>query len=104
MPDCMFQMTSSRCSGPNCRSIAGIDNELCMSQGLLIGYVLLNWVETVIFPTQVANFVECYMPAYKAYLPGLYAKGPTTAKAGRLLMLEIDEHRGLVPEQPPCPL
>ena len=54
--------------------------------------------------TQVANFVECYMPAYKAYLPELYAKGPTTAKAGRLLMLEIDEHRGLVPEQPPCPL
>ena len=56
------------------------------------------------FATQVANFVECYMPAYKAYLPGLYAEGPTTAKAGRLLMLEIDEHRGLVPEQPPCPL
>ena len=53
---------------------------------------------------QVAAFVECYMPAYKAYLPGMYLKGPTTAKADRLLMLEIDEHRGLVPEQPACPL
>ena len=53
---------------------------------------------------QVAAFVDCYMPAYKAYLPGMYLKGPTTAKAGRLLMLEIDAHRGLVPEQPACPL
>ena len=53
---------------------------------------------------QVAAFVDCYMPAYKAYLPGMYSKGPTTAKSGRLLMLEIDENRGLVPNQPACPL
>ena len=48
--------------------------------------------------------MDCYMPAYKAYLPGLYTRGPTTARAGRLLMLEIDENRGLVPQQPACPL
>lgn len=54
--------------------------------------------------SQVAKFVDCYMPAYKAYLPGMYSQGPTTAEAGRVLMLEIDEHRGLVSEQPPCPL
>lgn len=53
---------------------------------------------------QVADFVDRYMPAYKAYLPGMYAEGPTTGKAGHLLMLEIDENRGLTAQQPACPL
>ncbi len=44
------------------------------------------------------------MPAYKAYLPSMYAQGPTTAAADRLLMLEIDEKRGLTAQQPECPL
>ncbi|KAK9915446.1 hypothetical protein WJX75_009273 [Coccomyxa subellipsoidea] len=53
---------------------------------------------------QVADFVDRYMPAYKAYLPGMYAEGPTTGKAGHLLMLEIDQNRGLTAQQPACPL
>ncbi|EIE22379.1 P-loop containing nucleoside triphosphate hydrolase protein [Coccomyxa subellipsoidea C-169] len=53
---------------------------------------------------QVADFVDRYMPAYKAYLPSMYAEGPTTAKTGHLLMLEIDQNRGLTAEQPACPL
>lgn len=40
------------------------------------------------------------MPAYKAYLPGLRAKGPTTAEPGKLLVVAVDEGRGLAPVQP----
>ncbi|BDA43365.1 D-glycerate 3-kinase, chloroplastic [Coccomyxa sp. Obi] len=53
---------------------------------------------------QVADFVDRYMPAYKAYLPRMYSEGPTTAKAGHLLMLEIDQQRGLTTQQPECPM
>jgi D-glycerate 3-kinase len=51
-------------------------------------------------PLQVADFVDRYMPAYKAYLPGLRAKGPTTAAPGKLLVVAVDEGRGLAPVQP----
>lgn len=54
---------------------------------------------------QIADFVSRYMPAYKAYLPGLYAAGPTTAKAGHTLIIEVDQSRSPVPQQPkPLPL
>jgi len=49
---------------------------------------------------QIADFVARFMPAYKAYLPGLYAKGPTTARAGKTLIIEVDEKRSPVVHQP----
>jgi D-glycerate 3-kinase len=49
---------------------------------------------------QIADFVSRYMPAYQAYLPGLYARGPTTARAGRTLILEVDHARAPVAAQP----
>ena len=49
---------------------------------------------------QVKDFVDRYMPAYKAYLPQLYEKGPTRSESGRTLVIEIDEGRGLVGLQP----
>ena len=49
---------------------------------------------------QVADFVDRYMPAYHAYLAGMYAAGPTTARAGRVLVVEIDERRSLTTTQP----
>eukprot|EP00245_Coleochaete_scutata_P008308 TRINITY_DN2502_c1_g1_i2.p1 TRINITY_DN2502_c1_g1~~TRINITY_DN2502_c1_g1_i2.p1 ORF type:complete len:454 (+),score=79.77 TRINITY_DN2502_c1_g1_i2:196-1557(+) len=45
---------------------------------------------------QVADFVSRYIPAYKAYLPGLYSKGPTTGRPGHVLQLEIDQKRNPV--------
>ena len=45
---------------------------------------------------QVKDFVNRYMPAYKAYLPHMYKEGPTTGKDDNVLMFEIDESRGLV--------
>lgn len=45
---------------------------------------------------EVHAFVARYMPAYKAYLPQLYAKGPTTAQPGRTLFIQVDEKRCLV--------
>jgi hypothetical protein len=48
---------------------------------------------------QVADFVDRYMPAYKAYLPGLYAQGPTTAKPGQLLVVEVDRNRAIVEDE-----
>ena len=54
---------------------------------------------------QVQDFVNRYMPAYQAYLPGMYAKGPSTAESHKedgnpglphnVLIFEIDESRGL---------
>jgi len=49
---------------------------------------------------QIADFVSRYIPAYAAYLPALYAQGPTTAAAGRTLILEVDQARAPVGEQP----
>lgn len=48
----------------------------------------------------VQAFVNCYMPAYKAYLPELYTKGPTTATPGKCLIIEVDEQRSPIQEQP----
>ena len=45
---------------------------------------------------QVADFVSRFMPAYKAYLPGLYgAGGPTGRRDTPRLFLEIDSSRTL---------
>ena len=42
-----------------------------------------------------------YMPAYKAYLPGLYRNGPKAkAQGGPLLVVEVDKIRGLARQQP----
>lgn len=49
---------------------------------------------------QIADFVSRYIPAYTAYLPGLYSQGPTTAAAGRTLILEVDQMRAPVAHQP----
>ena len=51
-------------------------------------------------PLQVKDFVDRYMPAYKAYLPGMYSQGPTTARPGHILKIKIDKDRGLTPTQP----
>ena len=49
---------------------------------------------------EVKDFVSRYMPAYLAYLPSLYARGPTTAQPGRLLTVAVDRDRSLAPNQP----
>jgi D-glycerate 3-kinase len=49
---------------------------------------------------QVKDFVSRYMPAYKAYLPGLYEKGPTTGAGGKVLVVEVNEERDPASVQP----
>mmetsp|Transcript_11024 Transcript_11024/g.31152 ORF Transcript_11024/g.31152 Transcript_11024/m.31152 type:complete len:337 (+) Transcript_11024:458-1468(+) len=49
---------------------------------------------------QIADFVSRFMPAYQAYLPDLYDKGPTTCAHGRTLVIQVDETRSPVAEQP----
>ncbi|GLI64652.1 hypothetical protein VaNZ11_007980 [Volvox africanus] len=49
---------------------------------------------------QIADFVSRFIPAYSAYLPGLYAAGPTTARSGRTLILEVDQNRSPIAKQP----
>ena len=51
-------------------------------------------------PAQVADFVDRYMPAYKAYLPHLYTAGPSTARPGQLLVVEVDAQRSPLAQQP----
>ena len=48
----------------------------------------------------IQAFVNCYMPAYNAYLPELYAKGPTTMLPKKCLIVEVDVSRTPVAEQP----
>ncbi|KAG2438369.1 hypothetical protein HYH02_010824 [Chlamydomonas schloesseri] len=50
---------------------------------------------------QIADFVSRFIPAYAAYLPGLYGSGPTTARHGRTLIIEVDQNRSPVAAQPP---
>jgi len=49
---------------------------------------------------EVQAFVNCYMPAYKAYLPELYSKGPATVTPGKCLIIEVDDQRSPIQEQP----
>ncbi|KAL2927168.1 D-glycerate 3-kinase chloroplastic [Bienertia sinuspersici] len=42
---------------------------------------------------QVKDFVSRYLPAYNAYLPTLYAEGPSGSDPERTLVIEIDEGR-----------
>lgn len=44
---------------------------------------------------QVADFVQRFMPAYAAYLPGLYAEGPTGRAGAPVLSLAVDATRTL---------
>jgi D-glycerate 3-kinase len=46
---------------------------------------------------QVRDFCERFQPAYRCYLPGLYADGPTTARPGHALELRIARDRTLLP-------
>jgi len=41
----------------------------------------------------VNDFVSRYLPAYKAYLPTLYAEGPSGSDPDRVLAIDIDEER-----------
>ncbi|CDO98083.1 unnamed protein product [Coffea canephora] len=42
---------------------------------------------------EVMDFVSRYLPAYKAYLPTLYAEGPKGSDPKHVLVIEIDEGR-----------
>ncbi|KAK3259915.1 hypothetical protein CYMTET_31101 [Cymbomonas tetramitiformis] len=45
---------------------------------------------------QVKDFVDRFLPAYRAYLPGLYADGPTTAGEDvPVLVIDVDENRSV---------
>lgn len=44
---------------------------------------------------QVQDFVDRFLPAYKAYLPGLYNDGPTTGTAGPRLNIQVDQDRNV---------
>ena len=50
---------------------------------------------------QVRDFVNRYMPAYKAYLPVMYEKGPSTGIGVNFIIFEIDESRGLLERKIP---
>ncbi|XP_074564738.1 D-glycerate 3-kinase, chloroplastic [Curcuma longa] len=47
---------------------------------------------------EVLDFVSRYLPAYKAYLPTLYAEGPKGLHPDRVLVIDIDEERNPISE------
>uniref|UniRef100_A0A7S0QW87 Phosphoribulokinase/uridine kinase domain-containing protein n=1 Tax=Pyramimonas obovata TaxID=1411642 RepID=A0A7S0QW87_9CHLO len=44
---------------------------------------------------QVQDFVDRFLPAYKAYLPGLYRDGPTTSAGKPYLGIQVDANRNV---------
>lgn len=50
--------------------------------------------------SEIQDFCNRFMPAYRAYLPGLYQHGPTTVKPGKSLMIELDSTRSPLAKQP----
>lgn len=71
----------------NLRSILEICNTLTLQslQIELFAFLMLQ--------LQIFDFVSRYLPAYKAYLPTLYAEGPSGSDPEHLLVVEIDEGR-----------
>ncbi|KAF2301318.1 hypothetical protein GH714_022660 [Hevea brasiliensis] len=52
---------------------------------------------------EVEDFVSRYLPAYKAYLPTLYAEGPSGSDPENVLLIEIDEGRNpILGNRPPA--
>ena len=60
-----------------------------------------SWSSSLSSFLQVRDFVNRYMPAYKAYLPVMYDKGPSTGKGDNVIIFEIDESRGLLQRKIP---
>ena len=45
---------------------------------------------------EVSDFVDRFMPAYRAYLPRLYRDGPAENGWGEALVVEVDASRRVV--------
>jgi D-glycerate 3-kinase len=46
---------------------------------------------------EVADFVDRFLPAYDAYLPGLYSRGPFGGGlSGRTLTVRVDRNRNVL--------
>jgi len=52
---------------------------------------------------QVKDFVDRFLPAYEAYLPGAAERGPPGSKKGRVLVIGVEDDRSLSREQPGPP-
>lgn len=52
---------------------------------------------------QVADFVDRFLPAYEAYLPGAAERGPPGCREGRVLVVGVEDDRSLSREQPGPP-
>lgn len=45
---------------------------------------------------EVADFVDRFLPAYRAYLPGLYGDGPFGSQTGKVLTVRVDRGRNVL--------
>lgn len=52
---------------------------------------------------QVKDFVDRFLPAYEAYLPGSAERGPPGATKGKVLVVGVEDDRSLSREQPGPP-
>lgn len=52
---------------------------------------------------QVADFVDRFLPAYEAYLPGSAERGPPGSERGQVLVVGVEDDRSLSREQPGPP-
>ena len=52
---------------------------------------------------QVRDFVDRFLPAYEAYLPGSAERGPPGCREGGVLVVGVEDDRSLSREQPGPP-
>ena len=52
---------------------------------------------------QVKDFVDRFLPAYEAYLPGAAERGPPGSRKGRVLVVGVEDDRSLSRRQPGPP-
>ena len=86
----------------DCQITAAQEANQKASQGRFVSMIFLLLSLSVIGAhLQVRDFVNRYMPAYKAYLPVMYDKGPSTGTGENFIIFEIDESRGLLQRKIP---
>eukprot|EP00850_Spirogloea_muscicola_P017248 SM000146S00968 [mRNA] locus=s146:248517:252421:+ [translate_table: standard] len=66
---------------------------IALLRGIIAEVAMRNKGKPGMTDEQVADFVSTYMPAYKAYLPQLYSRGPQHAESEKTLKLVIDKGR-----------
>lgn len=84
---------SERAGGQQCCRVQVSDPQWVFKWRLQAEEAMWAKLGTGMTNDEVADFVNRYIPAYTAYLPGLYSSGPTNSDSKRMLKFAINQNR-----------